>query len=484
MRVVEPPNRPFVVQATVPILLDDTLTLQLDDYASDSRIIGHTTGASGEPRYFIYEVVALAGANDASFIVHPGTSAPAGALSQLWPAARALNLVRLELADDAGAQVVSLTGQPIASMHRRGNVMRTSYSHIDLGRFGYAHLWTTARAATQQLDFVFELHNGIPGPDRRINSIRVRSAYPWRGVLPDPAHEGPYLLKPGTHQLRQQQGRPFRFSVGLTNEPVHVGVADWSQGGFLPSGLPVPPIEYDHGPLLAQARAALASLAPWPSWAAAPPSVMYPCSGVTQGDEGGGYDRLPLLGARWAATGDPDALELYQIEQLRSQARARRRYGLDGAPVLLPAVATWEFYDRFLPRYGEPGGLADAPWEWDRWPTQPFPFAPTGMGSLSRELNDNLALAWLANDPLARMYVMESATRARLTFPALTLPAIPHIGTYWNGAYAQAALACIAAKCLGATEHDAWLADFIDHLRLAQMPSGIFEAHDDGYPGD
>lgn len=481
VRIQSPPAHEYVVQATVPILLRDDLTLTLDHYPSDSRVIARTTGAHGNPRWIIYEVCALAAAGDGDFIVREGSPAPLGALAHLQDAARVPNLVVL----DIDGTRFSLTGLPRAGVHRRGNIYRQTRHELSLGQYGQATVWIGMRAGTAQLDFVLDWNNCTPGPDRRFSFARIRTASRWATELPDPASAWPYLVQPGNHVIPQQFGRPFRFSVGTTREPERVGVADWSQGGFLPAALPVPAIQWDHGPALAEARWRLSQLLPSPSWGSPPASALWPASGVQQGDEGGGNDRLPLLGARWAGgPGDQAALELYRIEQLRSQARARRRYGLDTLPA---GQTTWSFYDRFLPRFGEPGGLADAPWEWDRWPdawTPPKAFAPHGIGTLTRELNDNLALVWLANDPLAKRYVLESATRARLTFPHLDQPVIPHIGTYWNGAYAQAALAIIAARCLGATQYDGWLADFAAHLRLAQMPSGIFQALDGGYPSD
>lgn len=474
-RVEGPPPHQYTVSVTVP-MRQDGLTLQLDDYPSDSRVIARAKG------WTIYEVCALAGAGDGFLLVRPtGMTAPAGALSHHQALANTPGLVTLEI---DGQHRFSLTGLPRSGVHRRGNVYRQTQHELDLGQFGRMTVWIGMRAGTRQLDFTLDWHNCVPGPDRRFSSAKILTNLTWSPVLPDPACAPPYLVRPGTHVIPQQFGRPFRFVVGQTREPERVGVADWSQGGFLPAALPVPPIAYDHRQDLLTARARLAGLLPDPSWGFPPTSALWPAAGVTQTDEGGGQDRLPLLGARWAATGDGDCLELYRINQLRSQARARRRYGLEAS---LPPTGqvTWSFYDRFLPRYGEPGGTADSPWDWDRWPqpwTPPLTFQPHGVGSLVRELNDNLALAWLANDPLARRYVLESATRAVLTFPYLTPPAIPHIGTHWNGAYAQAALAVIAARALGATQYDGWLRDFEEHLRLAQMPSGIFQALADGYP--
>jgi len=469
-----PPAHVYVAQATVPVLGGpDNLTLYLDEYPSDTRVVAHARG------FTVYEVAALAGAGDGAFLVRSfGMQAQASALSPHQRAANTYGLVRLELTDSAGTQSFSLTGQPRVSWFREGNVYRTSYHHLSLGRFGWAQLWISMRAGTEQLDFLLELHNGIPGPDRRFTSARlVTAALPWRSALPDPVVSPPWLVKPGNYVIPQQFGRPFRFSVGTTSEPEHVGVADWSGGGFLPAAFPVPAMVAPHGGALAEARWRLANLLPSPAYGPAPTGPLWPASGgATQSDEGGGQDRLPLLGARWAAGND--ALELYQIEQLRSQCRARRRYALDGGPLVLPVVPTWSFYDGFI-------SGRDAPWEWDRWPqawSPPIQFRDHGIGSLVRSTNDNLALAWLANDPLAHLYVLESATRARLTFPSVPPCATPGLGTNQGGQLAQAALAIAAARCLGATGYEDWAQQYRDHMRAAQMPSGVFVAREGGYP--
>ena len=475
VQIQNPPQHEYVVQATVPILNGpDNLTLFLDDYPSESRVIAHARN------WTIFEICARAAANDGSFVVSTsGTPATPGALADHQAAANLVGLVRLELTDSAGSQQFSLTGQPVLAWHRRGALYRQSYHHLALGRFGWAHLWIGMRAGTRQLDFILEIHNGIPGPPRRLTSARLVTALPWRSELPDPIISPPWLVKPGNYSIPQQFGRPFRFSVGTSSEPERVGVADWSEGGFLPSAFPVPAMVAPHAPALTEARWRLAQLLPSPAYGPAPTGPLWPTSGgATQTDEGGGQDRLPLLGVRWAATGDSSALELYRIEQLRSQARARRRYELDGTSLRLPVTQTWSFYNGFL--QGQ-----DAPWEWDRWFqgwTPPLTFQDHGIDSLTRSVNDNLALVWLANDPLAKLYVLESATRARLTFFDVPPASTSRLGTRISAAHAQAALVIAAARALGATEYETWVQHYVEHMRTAQMPSGIIAAHLGDYP--
>lgn len=468
VNLANPPAHEYVVQATVP-MLQDGLTLQLDDYPSESRVIAHAK------EWTIYEVCALAAPLDGSFVAHVGPQTTVDRLTQHRQVAETWGAIQLELADANGSQLFSLTGRAIRSVHRDGKLYRQTFHHFGLGRFGFAHLWIGMRANTNQLDFILQIHNGIPGPDRRISWAKIVSPWPMHPELPDPAFQPPYIIKPGNYIIPQQFGRPFRFSVGL-REPERVAIANWSQGGFLPPAWPVPPMSYQHP--LADARTRLASVQPSPSWGSIPTGPLWPASGVTQPNEGGGQDRFPMLGVRWAA-GNP-ALEYYRIEQLRTQSRARRRYELDGSALRVPAFDTWNYYDGFL--QGD-----DYPWEWDRWapiqvPNDPRTFEITGISSLVRELNDNLALVWIANDPLAKLYVLESASRAKLNFPTLDPPAQVGLGTQWDSSYPQAALAIAAARCLGATQYEGWISAYKTHLRLAQMPSGIFEAHLGGYP--
>lgn len=205
----DPPIHEFVVSAIVPILGGpDGLTLQLDSYPTDSRVIAHARG------WTIYEVCALVDAGDGAFLVAPGMQAPAGALSAQQTAVNTPWLVRLKLADSAGTQTFSLTGQPRVAWHRQGNVMRTSYHHLDLGRFGWAQVWITIRAGVDQLDFVLQLHNGIPGPERRLSWAKVNSSLPWLPTIPsDPVISPPYLVEPGNHTIPQQFAQIGRAHV-------------------------------------------------------------------------------------------------------------------------------------------------------------------------------------------------------------------------------------------------------------------------------
>lgn len=476
----DPPAHQFVVQASVPILGGaDNLTLMLDSYPTDTRVIAHARG------WTIYEVCAVANAGDASFDVRPGPRAPLSLVSDLQRIAVIPNLIRLRI----DGREFSLTGQP-GVFHRRGNVYRQSSHHVSLGEDGWAWVWIGMRAATNQLDFCVYLHNGIPGPDRGFSSVEVLvpNGAVWTPHLPDSVSQPPYLIKPGNYVLPQMFGRPFWFSVHPTSvipEPEYVGMADWGAGGFLPSAFAVPEIQ-GAGVPLADARHSLWNLRPDPEYTTAPTGALWPASRYS-----GSVDRYPLDGVQWASSGDSGGLEYYRIVLLRGCARRRVRFDYDGGPLRLDSYAPfdWRFFDGFL-------GGRDAPWEWDRWSPQwttpdPRTFPDFDQASLIRGLNENWVLVWLANDPLARLLALEGAVRSRMTFwegPGrahnLDVPVEAGEGSSIGVWEANAALAIAFARCIGATEYEPWTSVFIEHVRKVQMPSGCIVARVGGYPSD
>ncbi len=474
-RVEFPPEpRPHVVTATVPTRSSAPLVAEGLD--SDSRLIARP--GSG---WYVHEIAAHVPAGASSFAVREGTRANPPVLAQHVAAARTPGTISLRLTDAAGSLTFSLTGP--ATAERRGNVYRLLHRHVALGRFGWAHVWIGCRRGTQQLDLAVLMHRSIPTGDARLVSAEIMSAYPVAWSLPDPVSSGSYMIEPGNYLWPAQFARPFWFSVGLTHEPERIGVADWSDGGYLPSALPVPKVAlppYD----LATARALLATLSPSPSWGGEPASALWPASGVTGGSEGGGTDRAVLAGSRWAASrGDAGALEFHRIEMLRNLARARVRLGPSGEPLDLRGLPrTWSFDVGFL-------AGQDAPWEWDSYPQlagsgDPRRFADHDTTSMHRRLNECWTLAYLAADPIAMLLTREGGTRAALTFGPLAPPPVRGQGTDVGGAYAVSVLAMQAAKSLGDSQHDATLAAFRDHMVAAQMLSGCFVARAGGYPSE
>lgn len=469
-----PPAHEYVIRATVPGMRPP---LTIPGVVTDSRLI--ITLEDGTP---ISEIVAEVGAGTSSVAIVPGR---VGGHSALGPLLSIMgNAATAVLVVEPGGVRIPLTDRAaFKRLHRWGRVMVTAEYSRDLGALGGLVWWISAH--DRQLDVEMLWHRASVGPDVLFQSARIEvgAGGTWTPSIPDPASVGGWLVKPGTHRIPQQMGRPFWFSIhaqGEAPERDHVGVADWSRGGFMPSGFPVPDLPaHDWAGQLAEARYKLANLQPVEPWEPPPVSWLWPVSGVQTGGAGGGIDRYPLDGVRWAASGGaPEALECYRIEMLRGLARGRIRLDPDASTLDLPASGDWAFWDGFQD---------DGPWHWSAWPTVPSAWADHDTASMERRLNEAWVLAWLANDPLARLIALEGATRARLTFwegRPMASAWGPGIGSDVGVWQANAGLAIAAARAMGATEYGPWRTAFLDFLRTTQMPSGCWTARAGGYPSD
>jgi len=484
IQLQDPPQHEYVLQATFPSRSAGPWSVE--GFPTDWRLVVPPTRAGGPS---VFEVNALVPGGRGDFSLgHAVVPGPGVELARL-----AFDPATLKLAVDGST--FTLTSRAwLKRLHRRGRVEVTAAFHRDLGVYGDAEYWIDARAGSRELDVTLLWHRAMPGPDFRVSSARlvVPDGASCVELIPDPGQDGP-ILAPGL--FPQQFARVFRFAIvaaGATPERAHVGTGDWTAEGFLPAGLPIPKVDaVDYAPALAEARWRLANLLPSPEWGATPVSPLWPAKGVRSGSEAGGEDRYPLDGSRWAASrGDPDAHEWYLIEQLRNLSRARIRLGPNGDPLQLPASGgEWDFWDGFLAGH-------DAPWNWSSFatlsgPDDPRAFADYEVGGMMRRLNENWALVWLANDPLARLLTLEGATRARLTFyegsgraHRLDVPAVSGLGSDYGIWQASAALAIAPARALGDRQYETWAATYLAHLRAAQMPSGCFYAHEGGYPAD
>ena len=486
IRLERPPSTSFVVYATVPA---PSPLRSVSGWPSSSRPVFEliTDGTD------ISEVSVLVPAGTTRVDLTAGADTGP---SLIGPA--------LSWLAQPGRAVLWIDGHPFslsnpahfAGWHRQGRVHATARMHRQLGAYGHAEYWWDVRA-DGGIDLALLWHRAIPGPDVRFTQARLTVAgATWAPSVVPPACTYPHLVRPRSdgaqHVIPQQMGMAWWIHVAGPREVV--GIADWSHGGYLPSGFPVAqdtPRE-PYAAKLADARSRLANLQPEPSWGDQPVSSLWPASGVRFGGEGGGNGRLPLDGVQWAASaGDADALEFERIGLLRVLARARIRLDASGGPLTIPGNRTWAFGNsEFIPRYGEPGGRADSPWEYDRWPVSwagaadPRAFSDHDDSALPRRQRHALTLAWLACDPIATLMVREGATRMALTFAALTPPQQAFIGTDVGAREANAALAMTAARALGDHQYDSWLAAYVEHLRQAQMLSGCLVARLGGYPSE
>ncbi len=485
IRIERPPATPFVVHASVPHELPPLRSSA--GYPSSSRHV-----LSLMDKTDVSEVSVLVPGGTTSVELEGGADNGPSLVAPMlgWLARRGRAVLWID-----GHRFSLSNPAHFVGWHRNGRVHATATMHRTLGAYGAAEWWWDVRA-DGGIDMELLWHRATPGSDVRFTSARlVVAGGVWSPVVVPPACASPYLVRPradGTrHVIPQEMGMAWWIHVAGPTE--HVGIGDWSRGGYLPSGFPVAadtPRE-PYAARTAQARSLLASNSPSPSWGTVPTSPLWPASGTRTGGEGGGDGRWPLDGVQWAASsGDPDALDFYRIELLRGLSRARIRLEPDGSPLVLAGLPrTWAFDIDFLPKYGEPGGKADAPWEWDSWPwswagdADPRNFSDHDTASMVRRLRTAWVLSWLAYDPLARLLTLEGATRAELTCAPLGVVPFQQ-GTDAGAREAQCALAIAAARCLGASQYEGWISAYLGHMRGAQMQSGCFTARLGGYPSE
>jgi len=413
---------------------------------------------------------------------------------------------------DAGGKThrVSLSG-PSSDFHRRGPVVTTGYRHVASAVGGF-HVWMTLEAHSRQVSMIVNWNAGeLPArPDVFFRSLALElpPGWTWTPVLPDPAMDpaGGFLVAPSDHVLPQRMERSFRVIVhpviaGALVQGEGFGVTGWRDGGYMAQDIRLPDLSHvaidlqrkrlDDYDRLANVGATVAG--------EVPVSPLWPAAGVKYGGMTGGFDidqypEIPL-----AASGDRDGLLSLYVEQLRYASRQMGCiYEADGRPIALDdyldanGSAPWNlFNNRFL---GNPA--KDAPFRFSLTgpgtgsaPYDPENFEPIDLQHYVRRTKANKALVWLANDPLARLYLRMDAELGRMTFHEgpggrLQVPTATGLGTEMGRAEAWVA-DCMAHAW--AVSDDAWrqrsvgwFVTFVDALRAAQMPSGLFSARDNG----
>jgi hypothetical protein len=215
----------------------------------------------------------------------------------------------------------------------------------------------------------------------------------------------------------------------------------------------------------------------------------------------GGIDIDQFPAVELAVTGQPEGLLSLYVEQLRYASRHMGCiYEQDGDPIALDdfldpdGTRPWVIFNNVFQSSGSV--VQD----------QPFGFSLTGAGSGSatyapadfdpidhqhyvRRTKANKALAWLANDPLAKLHLLMDAELGRMWLyegPGgnIATPATPGLGTKKGRADAWVADCMAHAYAIAddawRARTAAWFSAFCAELRAAQMPNQLFSCTDDG----
>jgi len=370
--------------------------------------------------------------------------------------------------------------------------------------------WVTIDARKKELEFVVNWHNGgLPAsPDRFFRSLSLATPSGWqvRSLLPDPAVENDYLVKPDDHVLPQRMERSMRFIVHKSGASPDVSrrgwaVGDWSEGGYMAQDAALPNLDHMEvdltTPRLTDYQLLSESAPTVPG--DVPVSFMWPARGVRYGGMTGGIDIEAFPAVPLAVTGQPDGLLSLYVEQLRYASRHFGCiYGADGRPVVLDDYVNpdgslpWLMFNRVFfgnPPRDEPflfhtTGAGDGTASYD-----PSVFQPIDDQHLVRRTKANKALVWLDNDPLARLYLLMDAEISRMTYyegtgGRIRIPDEWALGTFWGRAEGWAVDALVSAYAISddawRARNDDWFVSFVLGLYKAQMPNGLFSAIDEG----
>ena len=398
----------------------------------------------------------------------------------------------------------------------------------DLGAYGAMSWSMEVRAGTTDVRVVLNWTNGqMPDIRRRtftVDEVALSLAaegVTWTKVLPDPVMvNGEWLVRPnvdGPYLFPQRFERSFRFVVHeRESQPdlrdVCLGVADWSLGGWLASGIPVPDlsgVNFNSHNEARRSREALANLEPWEG-GGEPVDALWPAAGSRYGGMTGGTGREQFPGVRFAGTGTLVEIEREMIEQLRIKSRnGGAVYDENGRPLdwntmLEDGRADWMMSNRRF-QYTQ-GALQYGPFRWPQtsWdperkdldsgdhPRDPRVFDPIDMQHQDRETSPNRALAWACNDWLAKQYLMCDGELARADYwegpgranGMAPFSIQPGKGVAWGRARFWSGETIMTSGALGgstwAVRYRDWLEALLFGVERARMPNGMVTAQANG----
>ena len=404
---------------------------------------------------------------------------------------------------DLGAQGTALR------VHRVGSAAITIERDFATLKGGM-QVWMTARAYSNEVEIIVNWHNGLQSaqPDVYFDTVKLEgpAGTRWTPLLPDPVASYPYLVSGGPHVLPERWERAFRVIVHDANVTPDLSlpgwaVGDWSNGGYLVQSLRVPDLSHTNIDLTPEKDDDFHKLRnnlPVYSTAEQPVSELYPAEGVRYGGMTSGYHIEPFAFVPLAYSGQHDGLLSVYVEQLRYAARQMGCiYQPNGLPVnqdlFLNSDGTQPyniFNNVFIgSQPNNPFGFGRTPQVPGWAPYDPNDWDPIDWQHFIRRSKANKVLVWLANDPLAKRYLMMDAELGRMTWyegkgGRLWVPSAYGQGLPWGRAEAWTgdlmATAYAVADTAWRQRNRAWFDTFVEGLRKAQMANGLLSAQNFG----
>ncbi len=464
-------------------------------------------------------------------------------------ALRIPNKIRLrwENTNSGASETLSLTGRSAIGSPRSGRYVRTNAFHENTLNFGSVHFWFTLSEYDPRLFLTINWHNGIPRSDILFNSLQLLlpAGWKWKPVIAeDRAYDiaGNYLARPTdpvtgvlvNHMLGKRCERPFRVVIYLEDQGEPAVTYDDGLGYrntdsdagdppyFGPSAVRFPSLAYMAG-LAANVEASyqaqkgyLFNLTNDPELSArTPQNYLFPTLGDTYGGVSGGLGIDWHNGCRWLGSKAPNGLMLHYIQQLRWRSRPSGAMYCDvvngvvtrpGEPCTPEANLTAGFAPWYLGvfrRFVGGNPVKDQPWNWRTYPRPAGPFSyqnsidtdgfnggwdPVDDQHYIRAMRDNIALAYIAADDLAILYLTVDAELARMIAwnkpgagRALFDVGTPNLGVGWGrgqgwSLWLVAAAGLFSTGTARGTRLKAWASYVCRQRSRAKMPSGLMLA--------
>ena len=436
---------------------------------------------------------------------------------------------------DLSHNEIELGGVPVAHWHRRSG-LRATFEKVVWFDCGLgAHVIFDLRAGEPHVDVTVNLHNGhFPGPgDVEIENLAIRSeGFNVVNSLGDPIQKQrephpnvlgiPLIAQqpdvsagvPRTHLIPQRWERPLFFSLVESSEVEQpddpfagVGSSEawFTTEGFI-NGTIAPQLdpsamsawlEREHSIERNRLNNIAAS-----GGSKDPTSPLWMQYGAPYGGQTGGDEIDPYTGVRQLSMPYADGWELLRIKQLRYRCRQPGAIYEPNGEVVNPDAhleedgdAPWRMFDsKFQSKWADPKPIVqDQPFDFSsqrvvkEHHADPRGWDPIDGQHFVRTTKENLALAWLTNDPLAKKYVGMDAAMSRMTqwdgtgnAARMEVPSQSGLGESIGRGHAWAAMAIVHAHALGFGSYSNWMERYVRILEVCQMCNGCWSAQHTG----